>query len=39
MEKEKLLKDLLKTLLESRLKLLEKKNTQEMSDLKIIKTY
>ena len=39
MEKEKLLKDLLKTLLESRLKSLEKKSTQEMSDLKIIKTY
>ena len=39
MDKEKILKDLLKSLLENRLKKLEKKTTDEMNDLKIIKTY
>ena len=39
MEKEKILKDLFKSLLENRLKKLEKKTTDEMNDLKIIKTY
>ena len=39
MDKEKLLKDLLKSLLENRITKLEKKNTEESKDLKIIKTF
>jgi hypothetical protein len=39
MEKEKLLKDLLKSLLENRLIKLEKKNNEELKDLKLIKSY
>ena len=39
MEKEKILKDLLKSLLENRLVSLEKKSNEEINDLKIIKKY
>ena len=39
MQKEKLLKDLLKTLLDNRLNKLEKKHNEEMKDIKLIKSY
>lgn len=39
MNKEKILKDLIKSLLENRITKLEKKNTEETKDLKIIKTF
>ena len=39
MQKEKLLKDLLKTLLDNRLSKLEKKHNEEMKDIKLIKSY
>ena len=38
MDKEKILKDLLKSLLENRLNKLEKKNNEEIKDLKLIKS-
>ena len=39
MQKEKLLKDLLKTLLDNRLNKLEKIHNEEMKDIKLIKSY